>query len=99
MVSSRSRTLRLSMRSSPVRKVDDSLADPDELAELEEGDFEGALPPRVVPDSSRASFRPRREKRFFSLNGVGDRVGSRFGPARRARRLAASMLLGGARSY
>jgi hypothetical protein len=98
MVSSRSRTLRLSMRSSPVRKVDDSLAEPVELPEPE-SDFEGALPPTAVPESSRASFRPRREKRFFSLNGVGDRVGSRLGPARGARRLAAATLLGGARSY
>ena len=88
--------MRLSMRSSPVRKVDDS---PVVVVELAESDFEGELPPTAVPDSSRASFRPRREKRFFSLNGVGDRVGSRFGPARRARRHAASTLLGAARSY
>jgi len=88
--------LRLSMRSSPVRKVDDSF---DEVDELPESDFEGEPPPRDVPDSSRASLRPRREKRFFSLNGVGDRVGSRFGPARRARRIAAFALLGDARSY
>jgi hypothetical protein len=83
--------LRLSIRSSPVRKVDDS---PAELGGSRRRSVDDPLD-RSAPD---ASLLPRREKRFFSLNGVGDRFGSRLGPERRARRLAASTR-SGRRSY
>jgi len=64
--------LRLSIRSSPVRKVDDS---PAEVGGSRRRSVDDPLD-RSAPD---ASLLPRREKRFFSLNGVGDRVGFRLG--------------------